>query len=115
MITFTVPTPPSVNNLFVNVPGKGRVRSQRYQAWAHAAGWAMRIAGWNPPLTLGFRGPVSVTILNGNARQDIDNCAKGILDLLTEMQVIEDDKQVVGLHITRGGKPKEAIVTVREI
>lgn len=111
MLTFTIPSPPSVNNLFANVPGKGRVRSERYRIWANAAGWAMkayRPGGWET-----LSGQVSVEIINGNSRQDIDNCAKGVLDLLTEMQVIGDDKQVVDLRIMRGGRPKEAVVIVR--
>lgn len=113
MISFTLPSAPSVNNLFTNVPGRGRVRSERYRAWIDAACWSMKArhpSGWQM-----LSGPVAIEITTGNARQDIDNCSKGILDLLAYMRVIDDDKQVVDLRITRGGKPKEAIVTVREI
>jgi crossover junction endodeoxyribonuclease RusA len=109
-LTFTIPSPPSVNNLFANVPGKGRVKSERYRIWANAAGWAMvtGVHHWKQ-----LSGPVAVEIISGNGRQDIDNCAKGILDLLTDMAVIADDKQIVDLRIMRGGKRREAIVTVR--
>lgn len=112
-ISFTIPAPPSVNNLFANVPGKGRVRSQRYRTWANAAGWSMRrtdhgtINFWQVAL-----GPVCVSIINGNVRGDIDNGAKAVLDLLVDMGVIGDDKQVAELRITRGGKAREATVTV---
>jgi Holliday junction resolvase RusA-like endonuclease len=57
-------------------------------------------------------GPVSIEIVNGNSRQDIDNGIKALLDLLTDMAVIADDDQVVDLRIMRGGKPDQAIVTV---
>lgn len=109
MISFTLPAPPSVNNLFANVPGKGRVRSDRYRAWANAAGWTIKAHG---PLQPVMWGRVSVSILTGNVRQDIDNGTKAILDLLVDMAVIADDKQVGELIIRRGGKPREAVVTV---
>ena len=34
--------PPSVNQLFANVAGKGRVRTGRYRAWAQVAGWQIK-------------------------------------------------------------------------
>lgn len=113
MISFTLPAPPSVNNLYANVPGKGRVRSHRYIAWLEEAGWAMKrtnhgtINFWDTIQT-----PVSVSIVSGNQRQDIDNMAKAILDLIVDMGVISDDKLVAELHITRGTKSREASVTV---
>ncbi len=45
MIVYRLPAPPSVNNLFRNVPGKGRVRSSEYVAWCEAAGWSLRAQG----------------------------------------------------------------------
>ena len=36
--TFTLPTPPSVNNLFSTV-GNRRVKSRTYAAWMQAARW----------------------------------------------------------------------------
>ena len=34
--------PPSANQLFANVASKGRVRSERYRAWAQVAGWQIK-------------------------------------------------------------------------
>jgi len=112
MLTFTIPSPPSVNHLYANVSGKGRVRSQRYRIWATAAGWAMRTDAGRARSWPTLTGPVSIEIVNGNSRQDIDNGIKALLDLLTDMAVIADDDQVVDLRIMRGGKPDQAIVTV---
>ncbi len=33
--TVNLPYPPVLNNLYANVPGKGRVKSERYRAWAN--------------------------------------------------------------------------------
>lgn len=109
-VRFTLPAPPSVNNLFANVPGKGRVRSHRYLAWLEEAGWAMKQTNHNFWETI--QTPVSVSIVSGNQRQDIDNMAKAILDLIVDMGVISDDKLVAELHITRGAKSREACVTI---
>ncbi len=115
MLTFTIPSPPSVNGLYANVPGKGRVRSERYRIWANAAGWAMRAGEGRARSWDTIKGPIAIEIINGNCRQDLDNSIKAPLDLLTDMAVIVDDDQVVDLRIMRGGKPREAIVTVRAL
>ena len=116
MIVFRIPTPPSVNNLFANVAGRGRVRSARYGAWSNAAAWAMKTEGGRARTWALIETPVEVEIGLGAIRGDIDNRAKGCLDLLVKMAVIKDDSLVHKLILERGpGNPKEAIVTVREI
>lgn len=117
-IAFEIPLPPTVNNLYANVPGKGRVKSETYRIWKNAAAWDMRLSGgtrtrtWHP-----IMGRVAVTLIVGRyCRGDIDNRAKGALDLLVDMAVIGDDSQVERLTISRGGcEPKRAIVTVCEM
>lgn len=115
MLTFVIPSPPSVNGLFANVPGRGRVRSKGYRIWRNAAGWALKTEGTQARSWETIAGPVEVRIVNGSQRLDGDNSAKAILDLLVDMRVIGDDRQVVDLRITRGAKSREATVTVREI
>lgn len=87
-----LPLPPSTNNLFVNIKGRGRIKAPKYRSWIWAAGWA--IAKQNP---LKFVGDVEVTILaarvNGR-RRDIDNLIKPVLDLLVTHAVLKDDSQV---------------------
>lgn len=39
MITLVLPLPPSDNNAYVNVPKRGRVKSQRYRDWEADAGF----------------------------------------------------------------------------
>ena len=113
-IVIVLPFPPSTNGLLRNVPGRGRVRTKRYQTWARAAGNELisQRASWN---TKGIKGPVSVEINLGRprVRRDIDNCAKAVLDLLVECRVIEDDSHVERLEIDWRGEDG-ALVTVRK-
>jgi len=81
--------PPSSNNMFVNVRGRGRVRSENYRKWSREAGWTL--VAQRPPQ---FKVPVkiSVEIHPPNARAfDLDNRKKALLDLLVEHQIIPDD------------------------
>lgn len=114
MLTFCLPAPPSANSLFANVPGRGRVRTERYRTWANAAAWAMKLDGTKARSWKTITGPVALTIICG-ARGDLDNKIKALADLLVSAAVLKDDDQVVDIHITRGGAAKEAVVTVREL
>lgn len=113
-IVFRIPTPPSVNNLYANVRGRGRIKSERYRVWRNAAAWAMRLDGNKPRSWETISGPVSVEIICGG-RADVDNRSKAALDLLVEMKVIGDDRQVAELRVKRGENPREATVTVRPL
>jgi crossover junction endodeoxyribonuclease RusA len=83
--------PPSVNHLFLNIPGKGRVRAPHYRKWVQEAGWEIKAQ---------FPGRVhglciidlSVGRVTGRNR-DIDNILKPVLDLLVTHRIIEDDSQ----------------------
>lgn len=91
-ITFiTVPAPPSVNALFRNVPGRGRVKTAAYKAWAGEAGWMLKSQSPTPV-------PGRVIVVIGVERTigtaDIDNLSKGIFDLLVTHKLIKDDRYV---------------------
>lgn len=115
-LTFRIPTPPSVNMLFANAPGRGRIKSERYRVWSRDAQNHMRYAenranSW-PTLSC----PVAVEISLGSVRGDIDNRSKAALDLLVDMAVITDDVQVDELVITRAaGDPKFCTISVRPL
>lgn len=99
--TVSLPQPISTNNLFVNVRGKGRVRSQRYNTWRNAALWMLKA---KKPKRI--TGPVEVDVFIPDAyRGDIDNGLKCLLDALVEAGCIEDDKHIKSLSVKRyGGK-----------
>lgn len=94
-VTFTLPMPPSVNNLFINVPGRGRVAAPHYQAWKKnaAAAWqAQRITGR-------FPGKVRVSLLVERVRGDLDNRAKACLDLCVAVGLISDDRHIEAVDL----------------
>lgn len=93
--TFALPMPPSVNALFANVPGRGRIKTRAYRSWIKEAGWALRMARVGAVTSR-----VRVLIEAGtNNRRDADNLAKPILDLLKAHGVLKDDsaKYVAGV------------------
>lgn len=88
----TLPTPPSVNNAYANVPGRGRVPSARLRSWRNVAGWDLKTQHITP-----VPGKVQLVIeveRQGNRRTDISNRVKCVEDLLVELKVIEDDRHV---------------------
>lgn len=98
-ITLALSVPPSVNEMFANVPGVGRVKTAKYRAWRKAAlNEAMlgmigkrRIKGL-------FTATIWVTANNGS---DIDNRVKACLDLCKTVGAITDDKRCIALHVYR--------------
>lgn len=93
-VVLTLPSPPSVNEAFRNVPGKGRCKTQVYMDWAGHAGW--RLKEQRPTKLHGYV-VVVISVERGSLRADIDNRIKLLLDLLVEHQVIDDDRFIVGL------------------
>ena len=83
-----LPFPPSLNNLFKNV-ARGRARTQRYEAWAHEAGWLLR-----QQYPGRVAGPFNVALVferPDKRRRDLDGLAKAPLDLLVTLGIIEND------------------------
>lgn len=111
-VTLELPFPPSTNALFKNVPGKGRVRSAAYKAWAIEAGYAVNRAS---PV----KGPVTVSVQlspPNKRKRDADNSLKPILDLLVKHGVIEaDDWSIVRSVSAEWAEPgnRPCVVTVR--
>src|SRR5690606_11132910 len=84
-----VPFPPTTNNLYVNVRGKGRVRSKAYRTWQESAGWLVATARLPK-----FDGPVKVRIElcpANHRRVDADNRIKAVMDLLVTREIIKGD------------------------
>jgi len=81
--------PPSLNNMFINVRGRGRVKADAYTQWRNAAGW--ELLSQKAPR---FTGPVKVLIelcTPHKRRYDPDNRVKPVMDLLVEHRVIAGD------------------------
>jgi len=111
-IVFSVPLPPSVNNLFINVPGKGRIKTRRYRDWIKEAGWSLQTS--RPGYILG---PVKVEIVLPNkSRLDTDNAVKPVLDLCVRHRLIDDDagRIIRDLHISYADRA-DVKVTIRRM
>lgn len=95
-ITLTLPTPPSVNKLFRNVRGVGRVKSRAYKDWIGHAGWVLRS---QRPGRISGRVVIVLSVEQAGPMSDIDNRVKALFDLLVAHSVIDDDRFVVGFCI----------------
>lgn len=103
-----IPTPPSANKLFTNVPGKGRVKSAKYRNWQTEVGWYVKI---QKPQRVA--GPYALAIqVPAKSKMDLDNHCKAIVDLLVYADVTDDDKNLRRLSICRDETTTEIIVTV---
>lgn len=115
-LAFTLPLPPSTNNLYVNVRGQGRVPSKQYTAWQKAA--AMQVPKDCHLLPSTFA--VELAIEAGrdwNWRGDIANREKAVIDLLVKRGVLLDDnsKYLRELRVTLTEHPdrEDSRVVVR--
>lgn len=103
-ITIILPYPPSVNMIFRNVPGKGRVKTRRYQTWARVGQTEIMIQRAKWPVKH-IAGPVHVAITvqrPDRRKRDLDNLLKAPLDLLVDMKVIDDDSKIESLSVRWG-------------
>ena len=92
-----LPVPPSVNALFRNAAGKGRVKTGQYKAWLMEAGLKLKLQRPIPVLgryTLLIRIPQSL-------QGDIDNRIKAVSDLLVTHEVVEDDRYAWRVTVER--------------
>jgi len=91
MASFTIPFPPSVNDMFLNNRGKGRgrIKSHEYRVWIGLAGWELK----RQKATL-HPGRNRIEIKLDDKRQgDCDNRIKPVLDLLVASGTIEGDQK----------------------
>lgn len=91
--------PPSLNNMFTNIAGRGRIKTQRYREWCAAAGWDANGKGT-------CSGPFSLVLVlsaaSRRANSDLDNRIKPVLDLLVTHGIVDDDKRCEAIHASWG-------------
>ncbi len=94
MAMVSVPVPPSVNALYRNVAGRGRVKTKEYSDWFAVAHRELRRQSWD-------RVPGKVIVCMKVSRlgpaADLDNRIKATLDLMVKTKLMDDDRHVVGL------------------
>lgn len=113
MSTFDLTICPSVNRLYCNVRGRGRVKTAEYRSWLKTAGWEVR-AHKLPPVV----GPYQVVIgVPLKMRGDASNRQKATLDLLVKVGATDDDKFCDQVTVRRDpdAEPGRMIVRVTPI
>jgi len=106
MTTVFLPRPPSLNNIFVNIPGRGRVKTHDYKTWLRSA--SNLIMAQKP---VRVEGEVEITVAIGPRRGDLVIRIKPLLDCLVTNGVIDDDKHVVAIT-ARWALEDGAMVTI---
>lgn len=99
--TILLPVPPSVNDMYFNVRGRGRAKSQAYKQWiTDADGYLLERAQLRGSPTI--HGPYEVAIkLPAGTRGDVDNRTKAVLDYLVSRAITDDDKHCRRVSIER--------------
>lgn len=93
-----LPLPPSANNLYRNVPGKGRVLNKTGREYKQLA--RMLAMGARMPM---LRGDVALTMVvyfPNRRRRDLSNTLKVVEDALKGI-AYGDDSQVADIHLRR--------------
>jgi Holliday junction resolvase RusA-like endonuclease len=88
--------PPSVNAIWRHAKGK-TYRTKTYMEWRNSEGWnvSAQMIGQHR-----FTGPVYITLAMRRRRKNMDgdNFQKGIFDLLESLEVIDNDKNIMGCN-----------------
>lgn len=94
ILVLNLPLPPSTNELYRNVPGRGRVKSTAYKQWIKAATselWGQKPQGGFPFFPDAFSVLVLVPL---TMRGDCDNRLKAPIDFLKKgVGCIPDDRK----------------------
>lgn len=90
--------PPSTNAIWRHTRDGRTYRAPAYQKWLGGEGWNLRA---QLAKQRKFTGPVLVTLAmrRPRANADLDNRSKATLDLLQHVGAIDNDVNVVGLHL----------------
>jgi Holliday junction resolvase RusA-like endonuclease len=97
MIRLVLPLPPSSNNAYRNLKGKGRVLTREGREYKQTAALLARGQG---ATVLDGDVAVRMTVYLADRRRDLDNCAKLVLDSLKHA-CYADDRQVGYIEMLR--------------
>lgn len=110
-MTFDLPMPPSVNNMYATYNGR-RIPSREFKAWKIAAADTLgsQYAAMGSP---SVHKPVALSIRLGlNYRGDISNRIKAVEDLLVDTLDMPNDRYIERILIERDQSIEGAIVTI---
>ena len=95
-VSFTIPTPPSVNDIYKNVQGKGRVKSHGYDKFIAHAITTIRLQNV-PPIS--GRVVMIAGVERMSLQADLDNRLKAMQDAIVKAGVIMDDNLITAIAI----------------
>lgn len=107
-VLLSLPIPPSVNAMFRNVRGRGRVKSKIYKDWLKQADLYLLTQKPIPKIL----GPYKISISMPPARGDLDNRQKALIDYLVSRGITDDDRYCRKATIERLPEIKMAIIEV---
>jgi Holliday junction resolvase RusA-like endonuclease len=93
----TLPTPPSVNNLYSNRKAGGRHKTRAYRQWCDDAGWEVKS---QKPISVLGKYKFFLTLPKLPARADLDNRCKAALDLMVSLRLVQDDSSAYCVGVT---------------
>lgn len=97
-----LPVSPSVNSMYRNVVGVGRVKTTDYRNWLKHAGTLLNISR---PVPFGKMRVQLGVMIPEKTKGDLDNRIKAVQDLLVAHRVIDDDKQIWRIVAERHPEP----------
>jgi Holliday junction resolvase RusA-like endonuclease len=106
--------PPATNNLYFNVPGKGRVRSDRYNQWLDESAWLLLA---QKPGRVSGKFIAEITVNRpDNRRRDLDGLLKPLLDCCVKNRIVSDDSlaERITLAWANGGEGVRVVLTKAE-
>jgi crossover junction endodeoxyribonuclease RusA len=103
MIKLNLEYPPSVNQLWRAVPGRGVIKSKVYRIWLEKNLWIIRGQTSNKILgkfTIEFE-----ATRPDKRRRDIDNLIKPLMDVIVQAGLVEDDSlcEMLSIKWTENG------------
>jgi crossover junction endodeoxyribonuclease RusA len=99
MVKLSLPVPPSVNAMYRNVAGRGRVKTAAYKRWVRDADshYLMQKPRLRPIV-----GEYELSIrLPKATRGDVDNRVKAVADYLVSREITADDRHCQKITVQR--------------
>ena len=102
MRTFHLQTEPiSLNSIYNNVKGKGRVKTKKYTTWTNDVLWELKAQNRsNMRVVDGYFG-IEITFHRQLTKADIDNCIKPLVDCLVKAGIVPDDRKLERVSIEK--------------
>src|SRR5262245_39720721 len=87
-LTFALPIPPSMNEMYANVRGR-RVKTRAARRWHHDASWLIKLEAGGSRI----EGPWAIGVVYPRSMKgDVDNRLKALLDAVVASGIVCDDR-----------------------